>query len=312
MSAPHPGLSWAEKTAEGRAWLERLPQLTEECAAHWELELGPPFPYAYASLAAPARRPDGAEAVLKICFPHRESEHEGDALALWAGNGAVRLLAHDRERWALLLERCRPGTSLGEMDADAALEVFAALLPRLWVPADEPFRPLAEESGWWAESLEGSWERAGRPFDRKLLDAALEALAELPVSHGEQVLLHQDLHAGNVLRAEREPWLVIDPKPLVGEREFSLAPIIRSVELGHSELAVRSASTTSAASSASTANASAVGRSRRPSLGPSTASTCRPTARRHAGCWTPRTASRGTHQIRRPRSGARSRGHAAP
>jgi streptomycin 6-kinase len=52
------------------------------------------------------------------------------------------------------------------------------------------------------------------------------------------VLLHQDLHADNVLAAERVPWLVIDPKPLVGEREFAVAPIVRSFELGHSRRAV--------------------------------------------------------------------------
>ena len=239
MSAPHPGLGWAEKSEEGRTWLARLPRLIEECAAQWELELGPPFPYAYASLAAPARLSDGEEAVLKICFPHRESEHEGDALRAWDGDGAVRLLAHDRDRWALLIERCRPGTTLREVDEDSALEVLAGLLPRLWVPVGEPFRPLADEAAWWAESLEANWEQAGRPFERELLDAALAALAELPSSQGEQVLLHQDLHADNVLRAEREPWLVIDPKPLVGEREFSLAPIVRGPELGHSERAVR-------------------------------------------------------------------------
>ena len=239
MSAPHPGLGWAEKSDEGRAWLARLPRLIEECAAQWELELSPPFPYAYASLAAPARLTDGEEAMLKICFPDRESEHEADALRAWDGDGAVRLLAHDRDRWALLLERCRPGTSLGEVDEASALDVLAGLLPRLWVSAGEPFRPLADEAAWWAESLEANWEQAGRPFERKLLDAALDSLAELPSSQGEQVLIHQDLHADNVLEAEREPWLVIDPKPLVGEREFSLAPIVRGPELGHSERAVR-------------------------------------------------------------------------
>jgi streptomycin 6-kinase len=239
MSAPHPGLLWAEKTAQGRAWLERLPQLTEECAAQWELELGPPFPYAHVSVSAPARLPDGEEAVLKICFPHPESEHEGDALRVWDGNGAVRLLAHDRERWTLLLERCRPGTPLREVAEGTALAVFEGLLPRLWVPAASPFRSLAKEAAGWAASLEADWERAGRPFESKLLDAALAALAELPPTQGEQVLLHQDLHADNVLRAKREPWLVIDPKPLAGEREFSLAPIVRSFELGHSEGAVR-------------------------------------------------------------------------
>jgi streptomycin 6-kinase len=239
VSAPHPGLTWAEKTESGRAWLDRLPILLEECIELWSLELGPPFPSAFASLAAPATLPDGTDAVLKLCFPHRESEHEGDALRAWGGNGAVRLLEHDRDRWALLLERCKPGTPLREVGAEAALDVFVELLPRLWVPAAAPFRPLAEEAAWWAETLAESWERAGKPFEQDLLDAASRALEELSRSQGEQVLVHQDLHAANVLSAEREPWLVIDPKPLSGEREFALAPIIRGSELGHSEQAVR-------------------------------------------------------------------------
>jgi streptomycin 6-kinase len=239
MSVPHPGLAWAERHEKGRAWLARLPRLVQECVELWQLELDPPFPNAYASLAAPARRADGGEAVLKVCFPHRESEHEGEALSAWNGNGAVRLLAHDRERWALLIERCRPGTSLRDANPEAALDVLVDLLPRLWIRVGTPFRPLADEAAWWDATLADGWERAGKPFERRLLDAALQALEELPPSQGEQVLLHQDLHADNVLRAQREPWLVIDPKPLVGEREFSLAPIVRSFELGHSERAVR-------------------------------------------------------------------------
>jgi streptomycin 6-kinase len=182
---------------------------------------------------------DGAEAVLKICFPHRESEHEADALRTWDGDGAVRLLEHDADRRALLIERCRPGTPLGEVGMETALDVLVELLPRLWIPAGPPFRSLAEEAARWAASLPDSWERTGKPFEKRLLDAATRALEELPSSQREQVLLHQDLHAGNVLRAEREPWLVIDPKPLVGEREFSLAPIVRGPELGQSKQAVR-------------------------------------------------------------------------
>jgi streptomycin 6-kinase len=110
------------------------------------------------------------------------------------------------------------------------LDVFVELLPRLWKPAGEPFRPLADEAAWWTEYLpRQDWSR-----DPDLLDAALGALRELPGTQGEQVLLNQDLHGDNVLAAEREPWLAIDPKPLVGEREFGIAPIVRSSELGDS------------------------------------------------------------------------------
>jgi streptomycin 6-kinase len=131
-----------------------------------------------------------------------------------------------------LLERCRPGTYVHVGAAGAALRIIAELLPRLWKPAGPPFRSLAEETEWW--TIRDEWDKLGKPFDESLVDAAEAAFEELVPSQGEQVLLHQDLHAGNVLAAEREPWLVIDPKPLVGEREFGLAPIIRSFELGHS------------------------------------------------------------------------------
>ena len=177
---------------------------------------------------------DGEQVVIKVQDPHRESEHEAEALRVWDGDGAIRLLDEEPEAYALLLERCLPGTPLSAADADTALAVFVELLPRLWKPAGSPFRSLAAEATWWADSLEETWERFGRPFERRLLDAALEALEQLRRTQGPQVLLHQDLHGDNVLAAQREPWLVIDPKPLAGEREFAIAPIVRSRELGHS------------------------------------------------------------------------------
>jgi streptomycin 6-kinase len=200
----------------------------------WGLTLGEPFDASVASLVRPGVTEAGDEVVLKIQQPHRESEHEAAALELWDGEGAVRLLAHDPERHALLLERCVPGTPLAAAGGERALDVFVALLPRLWKPAGPPFRPLAEEAAHWLESLPANWERFGRPFERRLLDAALDVLRMLAPTQGEQVLLHQDLHGENVLSAQREPWLAIDPKPLAGEREFGLAPIVRSFELGHS------------------------------------------------------------------------------
>ena len=185
-----------------------------------------------------AELPDGTPAVLKLIHPHRESEHEADALARWDGDGAVRLLDRSEDGHAILLERCEPGTPLSAAGPEAALDVLAHLLPRLWVPAGEPFHTLADEAAWWGSYLPDEWAQAGRPFERRLLDAALDALASLAPSQGEQVLLHQDLHGDNVLAAAREPWLAIDPKPLAGEREFAVAPIVRSTELGHSRRAV--------------------------------------------------------------------------
>jgi streptomycin 6-kinase len=223
-------LDWLRSSEDGRAWLDALPQAVEECAAHWRLDLEQPFPYAFTSLAIPGRLQDGADVVLKVRFVDRETEHEPLALRLWDGDGAIRLLDEYPRRGALLLERCVPGTAV---PPGIGLSIIQGLLPRLWKPAaTPPFRSLSEEAAHWASTMRGRWQEHGRPFSQRLLEAALDAIANLAPTQGEQVLQHQDLHAWNVLAAQREPWLVIDPKPLVGEREFGLAPIVRSQELG--------------------------------------------------------------------------------
>jgi streptomycin 6-kinase len=224
-------LRWLEGSRAGRAWLASLPGLVAACEERWGLRLEAPYPPGWVSLVLPGAR-GGEHVVLKLQFPERESEHEAAALAAWNGEGAVRLRDHDPDRHALLLERCRPGTPLSA-SPERALDVLIDLLPRLWRPAGAPFRALADEAAHWSADLETAWQDAGRPFERRILDAALSALRDLPSSQGPAVLLHQDLHGDNVLAAEREPWLVIDPKPLAGERELGVAPIVRSGELGH-------------------------------------------------------------------------------
>jgi streptomycin 6-kinase len=229
MNVPD-GLQWLVDEPGGPQWLARLPNLIGACVEKWSLRLGQPYEYAFVSLALRAELPDGAPVVLKIGFPHPESEHEADALAHFAGRGAVRLLDCDRERHALLLERCEPGTTL--LDVEDELESFriaAEILGRLWrtPPAGHPFRPIAVDAARWAQTLPERWELLGRPFERALLDELVAAFVELPPTQGELVVCHQDFHRANVLRAEREPWLAIDPKPVVAEREFDTAALIR-------------------------------------------------------------------------------------
>ncbi len=128
-----------------------------ECADRWSLRIGEAFPASYVSLVVAADRRDGEPAVLKLQFPGRESEHEAAALELWNGDGAIRLLDHDPDRHALLIERCHPGTHLRAAGGDVAIDVLVGLLPRLWKPAGPPFRSLSEEAGWWAGDLARLW-----------------------------------------------------------------------------------------------------------------------------------------------------------
>ena len=224
----------AEPGLTHRIWLERVPELVRECVDLWELRLGEPYVAGAAGYTARVELPGGTPAVLKLIYPHREAEHEADALATWDGHGAVKLLAGDDDRSAMLLERCEPGEPLAAAGSALALDVLIGLLPRLWVQAGEPFHTLEDEVARWIGYLPEQWERSGQAVERRLVDVAVDALSSLSATQGEQVLLHQDLHGDNVLAAEREPWLVIDPKPLIGEREFAVAPIVRSFELGHS------------------------------------------------------------------------------
>jgi len=177
---------------------------------------------------APVTRTDGARCVLKINFPEPEAEQEPDALEHWDAVGAVALLAHDPDRRALLVERCEPGDQLWSLPEDEANRIGANVLLRLWRPpaTGHPFRLLVDEALSWAEQIPREWEAYGRPFERQLVDEAVGFLEESLPSAGEAVVLHQDFHGGNVLRSERG-WLAIDPKPLVGEREFDAASLLR-------------------------------------------------------------------------------------
>jgi streptomycin 6-kinase len=224
-------LSWWRTRAGGAAWLESLPRLAEECAEQWSLRLGEPFGQGNVSLTTPVRLADGHQAVLKLNFPEEESAHEADALLHWHGEGAVRLLEVDRERNALLVEYADPGTSLWEVaDDEEATLIAAAVLRRLWrrAPADgHPFRLLAVEAERWTAELRSDWEALGRPFEQSLVETAAAAARELADSQPALVLCHQDLQGSNVLRARREPWLAIDPKPIVGEPAFDVASLLR-------------------------------------------------------------------------------------
>jgi streptomycin 6-kinase len=220
---------------EGRAWIKNLPLVLPAACSRFEItNVGDPFDSGNVSLVFPVEA-GGIDAVLKLQFVHRETFHEADALGLWNGNGAIRLLDHEPELGALLLEQCRPGHLLAADPTIDHIAVFSELLSKLLVPGGSPFTSLNDEAKIWIRSMETDWLKAGKPCDKRLMDLAISSMNELAADQTSDVLLHQDLHGHNVLAAERSPWLVIDPKPLVGDPAFSLSPIVRSAELGHSK-----------------------------------------------------------------------------
>jgi streptomycin 6-kinase len=224
---PPEWIRWLESEPGGKRWLRNLPSTVADCARRWELQLLDPFE-SHVSYVAPGRLVSGASVVLKINYPHRESEHEPHALSHWQGRGAVELVEAWPERNALLLERCNPGRMLWDEPEDYATEVMIGVFHNLWEkPAPEaPFKSLADEANSWSEHLAAAWLKAGKPFERELVDEAIEFMATAGGRSPDDVVLHQDLHGGNVL-LNKGNWVVIDPKPIVGERAFDLASYIR-------------------------------------------------------------------------------------
>ena len=216
----------------GRAWLDRLPDILAGAAQQWGLTLGPPVPalsYHYVGLAT---RADGTPVVVKACSPTGEFPLETAALRLFAGRGAVRLLATDPAREVMLLERLTPGTPLADLaatDEEAATAIAAGVMRALWRPAppEHDFPTVAD----WAAGL--GRLRAGfgggtGPFPAALVEEAEQLFADLLATQAAPVVLHGDLHHGNILAAERAPWLALDPKGVVGEPAYEVGALLRN------------------------------------------------------------------------------------
>ena len=208
-------------TPERAAWLERLPDTIHDLERRWALTVEAPFDgeAATASWVAPALLADGTSAVLKVGLPHMEAEHEVAGLRFWDGDPTVRLIESDDDLGAMLLERAEPGTLLRELPEPEQDAVIAGLLHRLWrrPPEPHPFRPLSDLMAHWSQETQANAERWP---DAGIVREGLRLFTELPRSAPAEVLLATDLHAGNVVRAEREPWLVIDPKPFMGDAAY--------------------------------------------------------------------------------------------
>ncbi len=206
------------------AYLDRLPGLVHDVVEEWELDHDGPPTHGSCALAVPVRTRGGTPAMLKVGWPHEEAQHEPLALQHWHGRGAVRLLRADPHRSALLLERLHREDLTDLWDLEAC-EVVAALYGRLHVPAPPQLRTLPSYVGPWTARLAALPRSA--PVPRRLVEQAAVLGRDLtgdPASQG--TMIHGDLHYENVLAADREPWLAIDPKPLSGDPHYEVAPML--------------------------------------------------------------------------------------
>ncbi|MDQ3709927.1 MAG: aminoglycoside phosphotransferase family protein [Actinomycetota bacterium] len=219
------------RSARELAWLARLPDLVIELERRWRIRTGSPYRTGVAAWTAPAITDDGALAVLKVSWPHREARGEAAGLRFWAGNGVVRVLRSDDEIYALLLERCEPGVAIGDATgpAEQRLITAAQVLRRLWLrpPATGlALERVGDVTAEWAELVRERYQRLGHDLDSGLVALGAELLESLPATATRQVVVHGDFNPGNVLSARREPWLAIDPKPMIGDPGYDSWPML--------------------------------------------------------------------------------------
>lgn len=222
MRLPERLLSFASRGDEWAAWLDGLPRLVRDLLDEWSLTEDGTAMNGEAAVVLPVRTQDGTAAVLKVSWPHWEASYEHLALRDWNGAGAIRLYRADPHRYALLLERVHP-RDLTTVDVIEACSLVASAYKRLHVPAGPQYRKLSVETSRWSEGLAAL--PASAPVPRRYVEQAV-ALSRDLVTDCDGTLIHTDLHYFNVLAADREPWLVIDPKPLSGDPHYELAPLL--------------------------------------------------------------------------------------
>lgn len=222
----------------GRRWLDDLPSILDDVLRHWSLECGRPLPMSLHWVQS-VTRDDGTRAVVKLGLPHADHQAvEAAALQAYAGRGAVRLLAHDPDRGALLLHRADPGRQLRDHvpgdDENATWAILSVLreLHPTRVPGGSAVPQLSRVRRSFTEHL--AQHPGDDPLPRRFVQAAASLFDELVATGGEPVLLHGDLHHDNVLSDEESAsgWVAIDPHGYVGDAGYDVAAMLYNPDPG--------------------------------------------------------------------------------
>ena len=222
--------------AEGQRWLGGLPSLLDKYSQEWELRFELPSLELSYNFILPARRKNNQSVIFKAGFPSEVLNQEIQALRYFNGQGTVKLLEFNVNDGVLLLERIEPGTSMRDFfnpgTDDDAIVIAARVISLLQdqkhpVPDSFDFPTLNERLNALNKAYVAA-EKGKAPFDLHLIQTAIAGCQHLIDTTKTRVLLHGDLHQGNILRSSGETWVAIDPHGVIGDPCFEVAAFVRN------------------------------------------------------------------------------------
>jgi len=213
--------------SRGKAWLDSLPDLIATCSVRWRCAVQAPFDVRGVNYVAPVNLSNGTEAVLKLCVPGKECEHEINVLRHYAGRAMCRLLESDASIGALLLERVGKGVDLRSIpDERARVKIAASLIKNMRLEPQSSSYPFPGLSERYSSLLNARSRLQGAGlFPSDIVDKVRDESARLMGTQNDTYVLHGDFHHQNILRFP-DGWRLIDPKGVVGEVEYELIPFL--------------------------------------------------------------------------------------
>ncbi|WP_088011730.1 aminoglycoside phosphotransferase family protein [Gottfriedia acidiceleris] len=208
---------------KGEIWLENFEDLCIKCENRWNMKILAPFELSY-NFVAPILIDGQKKAVIKLEVPNEEFNSEVEALNEFKEKEFVKVIDADLNEGILILEQLLPGETLATIEnEEEAMNIAVKVMKNLWITAPKSTKIptiLSREDSF--SRIVEKFPNGLGPVSKEMLLDAFSIFKEMNKTQSTQYLLHGDLHHYNILNAGENSWKVIDPKGLIGEREYDI------------------------------------------------------------------------------------------